>query len=36
MNNLEEHGTKRLNTVRRMNNINKDLVTQGLVESVVF
>jgi hypothetical protein len=31
-----EHGTKRSNSARRMNNINKDLVTQDLVESIVF
>jgi hypothetical protein len=31
-----EHDTKRLNSTRRMNNVNKDLVTQDLVESIVY
>jgi hypothetical protein len=30
------HVTKVSNSARRMNNINKDLITQDLVESIVF
>jgi hypothetical protein len=30
------NGTRRPNSAKRMNNINKDLVTHDLVESIVF
>jgi hypothetical protein len=33
---MREHGTKRPNSARRMNNVNKDLITQDLVESIIF
>jgi hypothetical protein len=29
-------GTKKPDSARRMNNVNKDLVTQDLIESIVF
>jgi hypothetical protein len=31
-----EHGTNRPNSARRINNVNKNLVTQYLVELIIF
>jgi hypothetical protein len=33
---MGEHVTKVPNSARRMNNVNKDLITHDLVESIVF